>query len=79
MNVYHHYYNRSYMCSKFAVIMYPVEKADRKLVRLQREGDEFTNLVGDFNTLLTEMDRYSRWKIIRTQHHSTASLSVGYN
>lgn len=35
----------------------------QKLIELQKEVDEFTIIDEDFNTLLSEMDRFSRQKI----------------
>ena len=35
----------------------------QKLLKLQEEMDKSTIMVGDFNTSLSEMDKYSRQKI----------------
>lgn len=42
-----------------------VKTYETKLIELQRELDEFAIMFGEFNTLLSVEDRYSREKSVR--------------
>ena len=48
----------------------------QKLIELQEEIDEFTIIVGDLNTLLTEIDRSSRHKIIKDMVELNSTINL---